>query len=106
MLNCIGSIPGTNRRLPNVIPPLKTWQNTATYDPISLAAGAAGVIQTMTIAGATLGDPVAASFSLDLQGVALRAWVSAANTVKYQFTNPTAGVIDLASGTVKCRVSK
>lgn len=78
----------------------------ATYDPPSLAAGAVGAIQTATVTGATMGDFVKASFSLDLQGIRISAWVSAADTVKYQFQNPTAGAIDLGSGTVRLRVEQ
>ena len=81
-------------------------QNTATYDPPSLAAGAVDAIQTMTVTGAALGDLVDASFTLNLNGAVLAAWVSAANTVAYQFRNPTAAALDLGSGTVKCRVRK
>jgi len=106
MLNCLGTTPGSNTRLPNIIPANTLWQGTATYDPASLAAGAVGTIQTLAVPGALLGDLVEASFSLDLQGVGINAWVSAADTVKYQFRNPTAAPIDLGSGTVKCRVKK
>jgi hypothetical protein len=108
MLNCVGGAFGGagTVRLPDVLPPLKMWQNTATYDPASIAAGAVAAAQTMTVSGAVLGDLVEASFSLDLQGVGINAWVSAADTVKYQFRNPTAAPIDLGSGTVKCRVKK
>jgi hypothetical protein len=76
------------------------------YDPPSLAAGAVSAIQTATVAGAILGDHAKASFSKDLQGVVLHGWVSAADTVSYQFHNPTAGAIDLASGTVRLRVER
>jgi hypothetical protein len=82
-------------------------QNTATYDPPSLAAGTVDTIQSMTVTGAALGDMVDASFSLDLQGITLRAWVSATNTVKYVFECAAGGAtVDLGSGTVKCRVRK
>lgn len=82
-------------------------ENTATYDPPSLAAGTVDTIQTMTVTGAALGDLVDASFSLDLQGITLRAWVSATNTVKYVFECAAGGAtVDLGSGTVKCRVRK
>lgn len=74
-----------------------------TYDPPSLAAGA-GVITTMTVTGAVLGDFARASFSLDLQGIALTAWVSAANTVSVRFHNGTAATVDLSSGTLRVRV--
>lgn len=78
----------------------------ATYDPPSLAAGAVATIQTATVTGAAIGDFVKASFSNDLQGVRINGWVSAADTVKFQFGNPTAGVLDLASGTVRLRVEQ
>lgn len=74
-----------------------------TYDPPSLTAGA-GVITTMTVTGVALGDFARASFSLDLQGIALTAWVSAANTVSVRFHNGTAATVDLASGTLRVRV--
>lgn len=78
---------------------------TATYDPGSLADGA-GVTTTVTVTGAALGDIAVASFSLDLQGITLTAWVSAANTVSVRFQNESGGVLDLASGTLKVRVLK
>ena len=106
MLNCKGGESPTFPSLPTILPPTSRWQNTATYDPPSLAAAAFDTVQTMTVTGAALGDLVETSFSLNLQGAQLRAWVSAANTVSYQFSNPTAGVLDLASGTVKVRVKK
>ena len=76
-----------------------------TYDPPSLAAGT-GVTTTITVGGAALGDFARASFSLDLRGVMLTAWVSAADTVSVRFQNGTAGAIDLASGTLRVRVEK
>ena len=75
ILNCMGGVGGDIVPLPTVV---GQRQNTATYDPASLATGAVGTIQTMTVSGAVLGDLVEASFSLDLQGASLRAWVSAA----------------------------
>jgi hypothetical protein len=77
----------------------------ATYDPPSLADGA-GVTTTVTVTGAALGDFAEASFSLDTQGIALDAWVSAANTVSVRFQNESGGVLDLASGTLAVRVRK
>jgi len=79
---------------------------TATFDPASLATQTETTTQTVTVTGAALGDQVDASFSLDLQGVDIKAWVSAANTVSYRFRNTTTGTIDLASGTVTARVRK
>lgn len=77
----------------------------ATYDPGSLADGA-GVTTTVTATGAALGDFAQATFSLDLQGITLTAWVSAANTVSVRFQNESTGTIDLASGTLRVRVQK
>lgn len=82
-----------------------SYSGTATYDPASLADGA-GVTTTVTVTGAALGDYADASFSLDLQGVSLKAWVSAADTVSVRFQNETGGVVDLGSGTIKARVQK
>lgn len=81
------------------------WDKSVTYDPPSLATGAVSPIQTLAHAGVALGDYVVASFSNDLQGVILNAWCVGDN-VKFQFFNPTAGVVDLGSGTVKARVQK
>lgn len=76
-----------------------TPSGSATYNPPSLVDGA-GDTTTVTCAGAALGDYVSASFSLDLQGIMLTAWVSAANTVSVRLQNETGGTIDLASGTL------
>ena len=81
-------------------------QNSVVFDPPSQATNVVGVIQTLTVTGAALGDFCQASFSVDLNGMILVAWVSAANTVKFQFQNKTAGTLDLASGTVRVRVWK
>jgi hypothetical protein len=76
-----------------------------TYDPPSLAAGE-GVTTTLTVTGATLGDYARASFSLDLRGITLTAWVSAVDTVRVRFQNSTTGAVDLGSGTLRVRVEK
>lgn len=77
----------------------------ATFDPASLADGV-GATTTVTVTGAALGDFVTGvSFSLDLQGITVTAWVSAANTVSVRFQNESGGTLDLASGTLRVRVS-
>jgi hypothetical protein len=81
-------------------------QNSVVFDPPSLATNIVGVIQTLTVTGAAVGDFCLASFSTDLNGMTLLAWVSVANTVMFQFQNKTAGTLDLASGTVRVRVWK
>jgi hypothetical protein len=76
---------------------------TATYDPPNLAANATATT-TVTVTGATLGQAAEAWFSLDTQGVWLRADVSAADTVRVSLWNATAGAINLASGTLSAAV--
>lgn len=77
----------------------------AVYDPPSLADGA-GVTTTIAVAGAVLGDFALVSFSLDLQGIVVTSYVSAANTVAIRFQNESGGVLDIASGTLRVRVIK
>lgn len=84
---------------------LSSLTGSATFNPGSLADGA-GETTTVTVAGAALGDYADASFSLDLQGITVTAWVSATNTVSVRFQNETGGTIDLASGTLRARVRK
>jgi len=74
-------------------------------NPPSLAAGAQFVSAGTTVTGASLGDLVTVSFSLDLQGIQLTGYVSAPNTVTYVFRNGTAGVIDLGAGLVNILVT-
>lgn len=81
------------------------FTGSATYDPGSLADGA-GATTTVTCTGAALGDFALASFSLDLQGITVTAWVSAADTVSVRFQNESGGVLDLASGTLRVRASR
>lgn len=76
-----------------------------TYDPASLLDGA-GVTATVGCFGAALGDFAEASFSLDLQGILLTAWVSSAAVVSVRFQNETGGTVDLASGTLRVKVSR
>lgn len=74
-----------------------------TYNPPSLVDGE-GVTTTVTVTGAALGDFAIPSFSLDLQGILLTAYVSAADTVSCRFQNETTGTINLASGTLRAWV--
>lgn len=73
--------------------------NSATYNPPSLADGA-GTTTSVTVTGALLGDFALASFSLDLQGILMTAYVSTNDTVSIRLQNETGGVLDLASGTL------
>jgi hypothetical protein len=77
------------------------------FDPPSLAAGAASAINTCCLAGVSLGDFVEASFSANLAGVCLHAWVSSADHISYQMFNPSGNsLVDLPNGTVRFRVRK
>jgi hypothetical protein len=82
-----------------------TIDGSATYDPPSLA-DSAGATTTIAVSGAELGDFVQASFSLDLQGITLTAYVAGANDVAIRFQNESGGTLDLASGTLRVRVTK
>ncbi len=78
----------------------------ATYDAANLVDGA-GVTTTITVTGAALGDfVVGVSHSVDLQGILMTGYVSAANTVSVRLQNETTGAIDLASGTIRAVVMK
>lgn len=77
----------------------------AGVDPGSLATGASTAVATIAVAGAALGNIVEASFSIDLAGVALIAWVSAADVVSYVFVNlGGANPTDLGAGIVTVHV--
>lgn len=78
---------------------------TATWDPPSIAPGASAST-SVPLSGAAIGDIVSASFSLDLAGLSINAYVNAANQVTVTLSNNTAGAVDLGSGTVRVRASK
>jgi hypothetical protein len=79
---------------------------TTTFDPASLATVTGALSSGITVAGAALGDIVIVTAPYDLQGIIAQGFVSAANTIKISLFNPTAGTIDLASGTWKIKVLK
>jgi hypothetical protein len=72
-----------------------------TYDPASIAAGGFGAEQTVTIVGGVIGEAVAATFTLDSQGIVWNARVTSATQAKVIPWNATAAPIDLASGTLR-----
>lgn len=76
-----------------------------TFDPVAAADGS-GQSTTVTVNGAAAGDFARASFSNDLQGMILTAWVSSANTVTCWFQNESGGSLDLPSGTLRVIVTK
>jgi hypothetical protein len=80
----------------------------ATYNPPSLAAGAKTPLQTITVAGAEVGDPVECiSFTGILPGARISAEVTAANTLSYYLINENgADPIDMPSGTAFAEVRR
>lgn len=80
-------------------------RGSATYDAASLVDGA-GATSTITVTGAALGDLVVVSAGVDLQGITLTAYVSAADTVSFRLQNESGGTLDLASTTFRALVFK
>lgn len=72
---------------------------TITFDPPSLATVTGAVSSGITITGAKTGDMVELFPPYDMQGIMAYGYVSAADTIKISLFNPTAGTLDLASGT-------
>jgi hypothetical protein len=72
----------------------------ATVNPASLDDGNRTSPATVTVTGAALGDVVDRSFNLDLQGLDLHTYVSAADTVTYYFANETGGTVNLGEGSL------
>lgn len=78
-----------------------TWAVTATLNAGSLVDGA-GETDDVTIPGVALGDMViGASLGVDLVGLTVTGYVSAANTVKFRIQNESTATVDLASATLK-----
>jgi hypothetical protein len=78
-----------------------TWAVTATLDAGSLVDGV-GETDDVTVAGVALGDMViGASLGVDLVGLTVTGYVSAANTVKFRIQNESGSTVDLASSTLR-----
>ena len=81
-----------------------TWSVAATLDASSHADGA-GETNTIAVAGVKLGDIVMnVSLGVDVSGISITPYVSAANVVSIRFQNESGGTLDLASTTIKCVV--
>lgn len=84
----------------------KILTGSKTFD-LGSTVDAAGSSTTVTVTGAALGDFVTGvSLSVDLQGITVTAYVSAANTVTVRFQNESGGTLDLASATLRVLVRK
>ena len=80
------------------------WTVKATMDVGSLADGV-GETNTIAVPGVALGDIVlGVSMGVDIVGITVSAYVSAANVVSVRFQNESAAAPDLASTTIKCVV--
>lgn len=76
---------------------------TQAWDPDEVASGGS-VSTTVSVPGAALGDFVLASYSLDLQGLSLSAYVSSSNTVTILIYNLSGASVDLGSGAIRVLV--
>lgn len=72
----------------------------ATLDEPSLV-DAAGDTATVAVPGAAVGDFVLVSMGVDVAGITVTGYVSAANVVSVRFQNESTGTVDLASTTIK-----
>lgn len=75
----------------------------STWDASSIADGDEEAVE-VTVPGASLGDFVLSSLSVDVADLALSAAVTAANTVTAVLSNNTGGAVDLGSATLRVRV--
>jgi hypothetical protein len=83
-----------------------TWAITCTLNAGSLVDGA-GETDDVTVPGVALGDMVlGASLGVDLVGLTVTGYVSAANTVKFRIQNESGSTVDLASSTMKIVVGR
>jgi hypothetical protein len=81
-----------------------TWSVSATLNASSLTDGT-GETNTIAVPGVALGDIVlGVSMGVDLAGITVTAYVSAANTVSIRFQNESTATVDLASTIVECVV--
>jgi len=99
----VSAIMAINSTLSAFYPPPLT--GSITWNPASIATGGSATT-SFSVTGSALGNFVQPSFSLDLQGLTLTSYISAADTVTAVLANNTAGAVDLASGTLKVRVTQ
>lgn len=81
-----------------------TWSVSATLNASSLLDGE-GETNTIAVPGVKLGDIVLnISMGVDVSGLSITPYVSAANVVSIRFQNESTATVDLASTTIKCIV--
>ena len=79
--------------------PTSRFSGSAAYNPPNLAPGAT-TTQAVAVTGAALGMAAEASFSLDITGLEMTAYVDSANSVTVVLVNPTALAVNIAAGTL------
>lgn len=82
------------------------YANSTAATPGTLADGAGTTVTGFSPSGTGLGDVVMPSYSQDLQGVTLTAYMSSAGNVAYRFQNETGGSVTLAAGNLKAIIRK
>ena len=81
-----------------------TFSVVATLNASSLTDGT-GETNTISVPGVKLGDIVMnVSMGVDISGISVTPYVSAADVVSIRFQNESGGTLDLASTTVRCVV--
>jgi hypothetical protein len=81
-----------------------TFSVVATLNASSLA-DTVGETNTIAVPGVKLGDIVLnVSMGVDISGISVTPYVSAADVVSIRFQNESGGTLDLASTTVRCVV--
>lgn len=82
------------------------WEVVATINADNLVDGA-GDNDTVAVPGVVLGDMVlGVSLGVDLSGVLVTAYVSAANVVTVRFQNESAAPVDLASTSIRILIGR
>jgi hypothetical protein len=82
------------------------WEVVATINADNLADGA-GDNDAVAVPGVALGDMIlGVSLGVDLAGLVVTAYVSAANVVTVRFQNESAAAVDLASTTIRILIGR
>jgi len=93
------SIPTGKKFMVNGVGLVSDTAYTVTLDPNSM--NATGDIETVLFTDTALGDEIIAIAPYDLQGIMVSTYVQSAGTCKVVFYKPSAGAVDLASGSWK-----
>ena len=83
-----GLQPTLNFDLQNYSKTMPLRYSQAPFTMGTLAVGTASAVQTVSVKGARLGNPVDATITTNANGLKVVAWVSQADEVKYFVENP------------------